>query len=356
MNSYRNSREIVTHFVNTGEQALNINEEAVARALSKDKAQQSIAIKILAVMGGMLASLSFTAFLFLTGIYDSGIALLAFGCLFIGAAITINKNAETIILDTLTISSFVIGLVIFGMGLQKLHLSLSEICIAVILISTFTISVVQNYILAFVAMLIINGSIITFLLTNKYFGQLQFYGMALIITTTYVFLNEAKLITLKAIGSLYPPLRIALLLSLISILTILGNTKNFSLPITHLWISSLVSIAAVLLLISRIMPLLNIHSQTQRWAVFIPSTVILSFTALSPAISGAMLLVLLTFSVNYKTGFVTSIVSLIYFISQFYYDLNLSLLTKAMLLFSSGILFLAFYFFTHKKLDENENI
>jgi len=79
-------------------------------------------------------------------------------------------------------------------------------------------------------------------------------------------------------------------------------------------------------------------------------------TIFSPSISGAMIIVLLSFLVNYKTGLAIGIISLIYFISQYYYDLNFTLLTKSIILFSSGIVFLLFYLFTTKKLNSNEKI
>jgi len=79
-------------------------------------------------------------------------------------------------------------------------------------------------------------------------------------------------------------------------------------------------------------------------------------TALSPAISGAILLIVLGFLVNYKTGLILGIVSFIYFISQYYYDLNFTLLTKSILLFLSGILFVLLYLLTHKKLSSNEKV
>ena len=60
--------------------------------------------------------------------------------------------------------------------------------------------------------------------------------------------------------------------------------------------------------------------------------------------------------VNYKTGLVIGIISFIYFISQYYYDLNFTLLTKSIILFSSGIVFILFYLFTNKKLNTNEKI
>jgi len=79
-------------------------------------------------------------------------------------------------------------------------------------------------------------------------------------------------------------------------------------------------------------------------------------TAFSPVILGILLIILLSFLVNYKLGLSVGILTFIYFICQYYYDLNYTLLTKSILLFSSGILFLIFYIFIHKYLGSNEKI
>src|SRR5690606_13137026 len=79
-------------------------------------------------------------------------------------------------------------------------------------------------------------------------------------------------------------------------------------------------------------------------------------TLYAPSISGALLIVLLSFLVNYRTGFAIGIIALIYFVVQYYYDLNLSLLTKSIILFSSGTVFLVFYFFFTKMTKDNEKI
>jgi len=90
--------------------------------------------------------------------------------------------------------------------------------------------------------------------------------------------------------------------------------------------------------------------------IYALSILLLLPTVLSPAISGAILIILLSFLVNYKTSLVIGIAAFIYFVSQYYYDLHFTLLTKSILLFSSGILFLGLYLLTHKKLTSNEKI
>ncbi|WP_417936263.1 DUF4401 domain-containing protein [Flagellimonas ochracea] len=73
-------------------------------------------------------------------------------------------------------------------------------------------------------------------------------------------------------------------------------------------------------------------------------------TLFAPGISGSLLIVLLCFKVNYKTGFIIGIISLIYSIGQYYYDLSFTLLTKSIILFLSGVLLLVFYMVFNKKL------
>ena len=84
------------------------------------------------------------------------------------------------------------------------------------------------------------------------------------------------------------------------------------------------------------------------------TAIVFGLTAIFPAISVSFLLILLCFMVNYKTGFVIGILSLVYFIVQFYFDLSFSLLIKSEMLVASGLVFGAFYFFSNKKLATHE--
>ena len=112
----------------------------------------------------------------------------------------------------------------------------------------------------------------------------------------------------------------------------------------------------IMYMVSKIVAIVNITDTQTKTAVYMVATLIVLPTTLAPAIAGAMLLLLVSFMVNFKTGLVLGIVSLIYFIAQYYYDLNFTLLTKSIVLFSSGILFIALYLLTHKRLTSNEKV
>jgi len=119
-----------------------------------------------------------------------------------------------------------------------------------------------------------------------------------------------------------------------------------------IWLSSLVIISAIIYLVFILFNVLNITKIQHKILICTLTVLALLPTAFSPAISGAILIMLLSFFVNYKTGFVLSIAAFIYFISQYYYDLSFTLLTKSILLFASGVLFIVLYLFTHKKLSK----
>ena len=174
---------------------------------------------------------------------------------------------------------------------------------------------------------------------------------------TYIFLKEAMLIKArKSLSKLYNPVRIGLIFSFLPGLVFLGKRGLFPVSPGYIWLSSIVIIAAIVFLVSKLFNILNITEPKHRIGIYIFTVLALSLTALSPAISGAILIMLLSFLVNYKTGFVLGIISFIYFISQYYYDLNFTLLTKSILLFSTGVVFVLLYLFTSKKLAADEKV
>jgi len=221
-----------------------------------------------------------------------------------------------------------------------------------------SLSIVRNYILSLVSVLIINGSILTLIVQNRDYDLIHIYVSAMALIITYLFLKEAKIITEnKFFSQLYNPVRAGLTISFFAGLSFLG-IKNGVFPMSpdYIWFSSIVIISAIIYLTSLLFNVLNITKMQHKIVIYIFTVLALLPTALSPAISGAILIILLSFFVNYKTGLVLGITAFVYFISQYYYDLNFTLLTKSILLFSSGIIFIALYLFTHKKLTTDEKI
>jgi uncharacterized membrane protein len=354
MRNKENIDEIIEYLQTVEEDALEFDKEAIVAAYQKNSDTQSLPIKILSVFGGILATLAFVGFVFIAGLYDSKMGSLVLGAICIAGAVFISKKYDKLIIDTLSVSFFIIGFTLLGMALNWLKIHDNTICGIFIILALVSLLIVRNYILSFVSVLIVCGSFLTLILSNEVHDLLHLYVSALALIISYLFLKEAKIITANnVLSQLYNPIRAGLTVSFLAGLAFLG-IKNHVFPLSpnYIWLSSIVIISAVIYLEYILFEVLNITKIQHKTVICIISVLALLPTAFSPAISGAILVILLSFLVNYKTGWVLGIVAFIYFVSQYYYDLNFTLLTKSILLFSSGVLFIVLYLFTHKKLTK----
>jgi hypothetical protein len=350
-------KQLFEYFENEEDKPLNFDEETIVSAYQKNNDNQSMSIKVLSVFGGILASLAFMGFLFIAGIYNSGTSILVFGIIFIAISIWLNKAYDRIIIDTVSVSSFIIGLILLGFGCTQLNINSTIISIILIVVALVSLSIVQRYIFSFVSVLIINGSIMMLIISNNHYNLIPIYVSALALGMTYIFLKEAKIITThKAFSKLYNPIRIGLTFSFLAGLVFLGKRGILPVSYNYIWPTTIIIVSAIIYLLSDLFDILNITKIQHKVGIYILCVLLLLPTALSPAISGSILIIMLSFMVNYKTGFALGVISFIYFISQYYYDLNFTLLAKSILLFSSGILFIGLYFLTSKKLTTNEKV
>lgn len=350
-------KELMAHLQTTDERALEFDEGSILAAYREKNDKGSTAIKIISILGGLLGCLAFFGFISAAGLYNSKIGMLIFGTLCVIGATWVNKVYHKIIIDTVSISTFAIGFIMIGMGLDDLITNEKNLLMIIIAIAFCTMIIARTYMISFLSVLIINSCILALLQLYKVYDLIHLYIAILVLSLAYLFLKEAKLITAGKIKSqLYEPLRAGLIYSFLMSLLMLSSNFLFSLSPDYIWLSSIIIIPAILYMVSVLLNILNISNIRNKAVIYILSLLILLPTALSPAISGALLLVLLSFMVNYKTGFVLGVIAFIYFIGQYYYDLNFTLLTKSILLFSSGIFFIALYLFTHKKLAQDEKI
>ncbi|MCX8531881.1 DUF4401 domain-containing protein [Chryseobacterium luquanense] len=354
-------KQLLDTLQDASDKDLKFNEEEIYKDYEKSNNHQSLPIKILSIFGGILASLLFMGFLFITGIYDSELGLLALGIPLIIFGTFITKATDNILLDTLSISAYIIGFVLLGVGLSQMETHENVISLIFIAIAASTLFIVRSYLISFVSVLIVCGGFLFLIISNHTFDSIHIYVSLLAVVLTLLYLKEAKLITYnKTFSQLYDSVRIALIFCFLAGLYLSGRNYRIDrideYSFEYSWISSVVIIAAILYVISHLFEMLNIKKNEQKYGIYALSVFILLPTIFSPAISGAILIILLSFMVNYKTSLVIGVVAFIYFVSQYYYDLHYTLLTKSIVLFGSGVLFLGLYFLTHKKLSSDEKI
>lgn len=351
-------KEILNDIHRSEEGELKYDENVITLAYEKQlENKSSLAIKVLSILGGLFATLTFLGFLFIAGLSDSQLGLSLFGIGFISVAIFLNKKFDQLIIDTFSISTYVIGFVLFGLGMSQMEVNVNLITGLVVLIALISISITQNYILSFISVLIIWESILVLIISNELFDLIHLLTAITAVLLTYWFLYEAKILAFRnKLSKLYDPIRIALIFSLLISLRMVGKGISFFEIQNNVWLSSIAIIIVIIYLVHVVSSMFGMKSQKDKIFIYSLSFLILIPTLFAPSISGAILIVLLSFRVNYKTGLVIGIISLIYFISQYYYDLNYTLLIKSIILFSSGLLFILFYLFINKKNTNNEEI
>ena len=90
------------------------DEESIFREFRQYKENDiSLSMRLFSIFGGLLASLTLLGFLGLTGLYGSEIGLIFFGIGFIVAAVWLNKECNRLIIDTFSVSIYVVGFACF---------------------------------------------------------------------------------------------------------------------------------------------------------------------------------------------------------------------------------------------------
>lgn len=333
-----------------GEQ-FRFEEGSILKSLEQSIGEtSSLAIKVLSIFGGFLASLAFLGFLFIFGIYDSEIGMLILGILFIIGALILNRKFDRLIIDTFSISIYLIGYALVIIALLNLDVDEDIVTLLVLFSALGGLFISQTYILSFVSIVAIAVCFLILMISNDQYNLTHFYVAAYTLLLVFCFLNEARFYTSGIKWSkLYAPVRVGLIFSLLLGLIALGKLHLIPINQNYIWLSSLAAFIGILYVVMELIKVIGVKSGQTKTLIYFLSVAVLLPTVWAPSISGAILIILLSFKVNYKTGLAIGIIALTYFVSQYYYDLNLTLLTKSIILFSSGVVFLFFYLFTLKK-------
>lgn len=339
-------------------ESFTVDEEKALKEYHADEsARSSMAIKVLSILGGFLAAQAFMGFLFSAGLYNSSIGLILAGCFFIGGSIWLSKKSTALIFDTFCISAYLSGYFTLGLGLHEAHMNDQLIALLFILIALATLFIIGHFIFTLIAVLVISGSSLFLIADGSYKDMIHAYIIITSICMTLWLKEEAKIITSHAKwATMYNAIRTGLVISLLAGLGFICKRGLFEITPNYIWISSLGLIPLLMLVINKMRQTLGWLTDTDKILSFAIGLILLLPLLFSPAIIGALLILIASYYVNYKTGFFLGIISLIYFTGQFYYDLDYSLLVKSGLLFSTGVLFMILFLLTHKKLvpDEKE--
>jgi hypothetical protein len=331
--------------------AFQLNAEGWERAIKRMEARESSwIVKIVSVIGGMMATQFFLGFLLIGGITESPIALSIIGLMLIIGSLFALRKVDLLIADTIAICSYLTGFVLVALAQNLWKVSINQAAVIQLVIALVTLIFIRHTILAFFAFSIVMGCGLFLFFNNSLLTWVQIWPAALSIALVILYEKEAGIVCfLGKMASWYRPLLLVVALVFIGMLQLLGKrhlvdgiSEDFS------YVSILLLLLFVRLVFQTV-PLLDVPDRNQRIIITAVVTSILLPTLISPAIVGILLLLLLSFRSGDRWIWILSLVSLIVFMSEYYYDLYYTLLTKSYILMGTGAGFLLLYFFTRKK-------
>ncbi len=333
------------------------NSEHLAQAYEDQRHDQSLAIKIFSVLGAVFACGTFTAFLFMINFFQTAFGFIGTGIVFLIAAFVIDKVGKRIFLDSISLCLFLLGIGLIGFGFDHLPIRFTFVALYLVLISLGSIFISRGYIINFSACLLAIWFCFAMIMDTAYKEWNYMLTGILGLLTTYFLLNEARLISFsKGMAHRYLPIRTALTLAFLVALYPVSRFSSLDFTSIYRIILSIVFIALILYILSGIFRRMGYGSKKQRFGILLVLLLCLAATVIFPGISGALLISLICFHIHYKTGFVAGMIAFLYYLGQYYYDLEFTLLYKSLFMMGSGILFLALYFITRKKLENHEKL
>lgn len=333
-----------------------LNQSKIAEELAKyEKENASLIIKVVTILGALLGSSFLVSFFGMTGLFSKPFTLTIFAIILIASSVFLSEVSKSLLFETSFVAILLWGLFLLAISLSQLKINDNLVCLYFLLCGIVTLGLSKNTYQLLIAILVINGSILCLILLQKSFWLLHVYNSVAVLVLVQILFNEAKLITFNLYFSrLYESLKTGFVITIFASFFLTSVKNAIPFEIKYTWVSSLAPILAILFLVRQVLNKIDIAVKTTRMLVMFISLVLLVLTAIGPAISVSIFILLFCFFVNYKIGTVLGFVGLIYFIFQFYYDLNTSLLIKSEILFVSGLLFGLLYFFAAKKLLGDE--
>lgn len=350
-------KEQILFLQNSEGPSFEFDKLSLGAAIEKyDKEHSSLIIKIITILGAFIGSSFMLSFFFAIKLMQEPLSMIVLGIGLIVAAIALSNTSRLLIFETSFIAFLIYGAIILGIGLRDYKFDTSIICLCFFLIGLLIFQFSKNEIQILLGVMTSLASIFWAIHFQKLFWLYHVYNILLTIGLVNVYLKEAQLITNSYFAKRYNALKNGLIfiflmcMARVSIKDLNANEIPFN------WVSGIGPIFAVSYILGIVLDKVSIQKNSSKLLVQSIILLTLVLTIVFPAISASIVIILLCFLVNYQTGFIIGILSLCYFICQFYYDLSFSLLVKSELLFGSGLLFAVLYFFSSKKLSENEKI
>ncbi|RYZ48982.1 MAG: DUF4401 domain-containing protein, partial [Sphingobacteriales bacterium] len=269
-------------------------------------------------------------------------SMIVMGVLLVAVTMLVSNFTDHRFFDGMATAMYLSGLTLIGLGLGNQEPAL--ICILLMLIAAGGFFLMKNRLLLFLTVIVFCGSFLSLGLFPQVVPGLIYVALFLIITGyTLCSLTETLFYTSgNWISFRYKPLRSGLLFATAGALVAINYYPYLMMVAGYSIVTWIIVLLCIYVLVYRM-------SQDLGWTTPGTAVAIVTITVLLlpflyfPSVPGSLLIILVSVHTRNRTGFAIGVLSFLYFISVYYYDLNLTLLMKSVILFSSGLLFLGSY-------------
>lgn len=325
-------------------------EEALIESLSEKGHKSYISIIAVTVAGGTIGAVAFLGFLFTIKFYEHAIAALATGIIMFLFSVFHSHLIKKKISETISLSVFLVGNFLIGVSCmdEPLLLGFNYLLLVFTIIAIVTLIWTRSKILAFIAKSMLIGCAVGFLFENKLPNLIHLITIACSLISGALFVFEANVLAMRnRLSEIYEPVRYATTFGGLGGLEFFSGFHWAGFDERFLWLSSIVPLVWSFVILY---PLLQNHTLI-KWLV---AVALIAVGIASPTMISALSVLLIGFGFSNKLLMFMGGWSLVNSITQFYLNLNISLLNKSMVLMLTGMLFLAAYIIIHKSTKANE--
>jgi hypothetical protein len=340
---------------------LNFNEEAIKaeyKNLMHDGNHK--AIRILLILGSLLSSAFVLGLLSVLGLYDTPGAMLTVGLAGLVSGVWIHRMGKKDVLDAFSVSFVVIGYASFLFSISEWRGSATEVCVAAGLLSAALFFFTRSYLLPFLSVVSFLGSGYVWIMLKEMPLLAPVLSFLSILLLWAIYQREGETIgRFRRWNTHYAPLCLGLLVSVLAaqylFIPLFEGVLIEGLRIRYPMYFSLPNSMFCAITLYRVIPEMGVESSRSKMLLLVGMLIILALTLSAPSFSLSLFLLLVTFRNAHQTGIILSIISLIAAIGIYYYDLQLSLLTKSILLIACGALFLLGFRAVDRQLNKQSS-
>lgn len=320
--------------------------------------EQPLGIKLLSMIGGLVGMLAIIGLLAVAGALNDGSGRAVLGCGLLVLGFILDRKGHASFLDSIVVSSITGGIILLTTVMFEHFWNDDLVSKALLALCLLVFSIVRNRLVLLLSALGIHGTLIYEVLENGPNLGISLYLLLSGILLTCWVLYESKIITRGAwLSKRYSAIFNATVLVM---LTGVLFHRSFH----YDWLAGLDESLPDIPFLQLLIPVILWVAYTTIRALKADNWPVAAYVAglallliplfFAPAAAPPLLVLVLSVKANHRLGLALGAAGLVYFIGEYYYDLDMTLLDKSAVLASTGIFFLLAYVAIRNKLIARE--